>query len=452
MRGFSYKRILAVLITALVVSLWVQTGAAVAQTAKKLVVQVAAPVKAEKKTDVDQVRPAPLLPKSGNSLSKEEKQSIVNELRRELLDNRAEYIDRWLGVVAIVLTFFGIVVAILGIIGFRRFQGIEKEARENVGVANKHVEEAKGLVEEIKGYRDESKAIRDETAESAANEPERVKQVAEDVSDDPQSPLIDKAIADAISLQQEQKLEEAIEKWRGIANVVQGIDDGLSARAWFSAGYLFGKLRKHEEAIGAFDEAIRLRPDGSANAYINRGVAKGKLGLCEASIADFNEAILLKPDFAEAYFSRGLTKGKSGQHEAAIADFDEAILLKPNFAEAFLNRGVAKAALGRYEFAITDYDEAIQLNPNLGKAYNGRGSAKIKLGQHEAAILDYDEAIRLDPSYPLCYGNRGLAYLEINNKEAARRDFEKALELARNAGDDKIAKQAEEELKKLDEE
>ncbi len=45
-------------------------------------------------------------------------QRHFNELRGELLDKRAVSIDRWLSVIAIVLTFFGVVVAVAGYIGF----------------------------------------------------------------------------------------------------------------------------------------------------------------------------------------------------------------------------------------------------------------------------------------------------------------------------------------------
>ena len=354
MRGFFGKRILAVFIVALAVSLWVLMSAPLAQTSKaeKPVVQKAAPLKLEKPKDQKAI---PLNKPAIPPATEVEIQRRFNELKSEVLDDRAGTIEWWLAVVAIVLTFFGIVVAILGLIGFRRFQSIEKEARESVEATNQHLEEAKRnnedakeLVEEIKGYRDETKAIRDETAESAADDPERVKQVAEDVRGNPQSPLIDKAIADAISLQQEEKFDEAIDKWRDIANVMEGIDDNLAAGAWVSVAYLLGQQGKNEEVIDACDKAIGLKPD-------------------------------------------------------------------------------------------------------LAKAYNNLGVAKKGLGQCEAAIVDYDEAIRLDSDYALAYGNRGVAYLELGDKEAARRDFEKALELARKAGDDKVAKHVEQELQKLDE-
>ena len=49
---------------------------------------------------------------------------------------------------------------------------------------------------------------------------------------------VDRAIADAVSLQRAGRIEEAIEKWRSIANVAEGSDNDLAARAWLSVGYL----------------------------------------------------------------------------------------------------------------------------------------------------------------------------------------------------------------------
>ena len=56
-------------------------------------------------------------------------QTRFNEIQSELLDQRALFIDRWLAVIAIVLTFFGVVVAIAGFMGFKRFRDIEKDAK-----------------------------------------------------------------------------------------------------------------------------------------------------------------------------------------------------------------------------------------------------------------------------------------------------------------------------------
>ena len=319
-------------------------------------------------------------------------------------------------------------------------------------------------------------------AEKVADNPEEAKQIVAYVSEIPMASLIDKAIAQAVFLQQQGKRDEAIEKWRDIAQIVEGIDNDLAARAWFSVGYLF-QDENPEGCLLANNEAIRLKSD-YAEAYNNRGAAKVALGQQEDAIADYNKAIRLKPDLAGIYYNRGQEKGKLGQCAEAIADYDEAIRLKPDYAEAYSNRGLVNFGLERYDDAIADYDEAIQLKSDLAEAYNNRGAAKVALGQIDEAISDYDKAIRLKPDYAEAYNNRGVAKdrlgqfadaiadydaairLQLDFAEAyynrgvakevlglideARRDFEKARDLARDAGDDSLTDAAEQDLRNLD--
>ena len=446
---------------------------------------------------------------------KVEIQRHVNNLRREQLDDRASYIDYWLAAVAIVLTFFGIVIALAGYIGFGRFREIETEGKENVTASAEQVEDAKRLVDEIKSIRDESAEIlQDMNAEDVAEAPEEAKQAAANVAENPMASLIDKAIIQAVFLQQENKRDEAIEKWRAIARVAAGIDNDQAARAWFSVGYLLDNseesisaydraislksdfveaynnrgiakadLERYEEAIADFDEAIRLKPD-YVEAYYNRGIAKVKLERYEEAIADFDEAIRLKPgyaeaynnrgiakvdleryeeaisdydeathlqpDYAEAYYNRGIVKADLERYEEAISDYDEATHLQPDYAEAYHNRSIAKAALGQLDEAISDYNEAIRLKPDLVEAYYNRGIAKGQLGHHEDAITDFDEAIRLNPDYADTYINRGIAKGSLDRIDEARQDFEKARDLARDAGNDSAADAAEQLLRNLD--
>ena len=458
MRGFSSKQIPAVLVVGLAVSLWAVMDVVFAQTAKaeKPVEQKVAPVKVENEA-VKNAKPAVPSPKPEvPSTTDIEIQRRFNELKSELLDDRADSIEWWLAVVAIVLTFFGIVVAIAGLIGFRRFQAIEKEARESVGAAKeyeieagKHAKETEKLLEDIKQNRE--KSIEHLNAQIAANEPEQAKQVADDVRENPIATLLDKAVAKALSLQLEGKGEEALETWRSIANVVEVTDKDLAARAWFSIGYLRTEQGKYREAIAAYDEVLRLQPD-DAVAYNNRGLAKMDLGQYEAALADFDEALRLKPDQAETYNNRGLAKKDLGQHEAAIADFDEALRLQPDLAETYNNRGNAKRGLGQHEAAIADFDEALRLKPDQAEPYNNRGFVGNIMGRHEAASEDCDKAIRLKPDYPEAYYNRGVAKAALSRKDDARKDFQTALDLARKAGNQELAALAEQELQELDEE
>ncbi len=127
-----------------------------------------------------------------------EMQRRFNELRRELLDNRAADIDRWFSVVIIILTFLGIVAVLGGYISFKRFEEmkerfgeIETEAKNSATTATKHAQDAERLVGEIKKNRDESAEIlQNLTAETVVDDPEEAEQAAANVGENPLASLI----------------------------------------------------------------------------------------------------------------------------------------------------------------------------------------------------------------------------------------------------------------------
>ena len=176
--------------------------------------------------------------------------------------------------------------------------------------------------EDVQEIQQKAALVRSITSEDADNpgETERVEEAVLEVQQNPTSSPLDLAIANAFILQRVGKIDAAIEKWRSVANVAEGIDNQLAARAWFSVGYLFqegdNKGDETEEAqqrsLSAYNEAIRLRPD-YPEAYNNRGNVKQAQGQLDEVIADYNEAIRLRPDFPEAYYNRGNVKQVQGQ-------------------------------------------------------------------------------------------------------------------------------------------
>ena len=355
-----------------------------------------------------------------------ELQRHFNELQGELLDDRAKTIDWWLAIIAIFLTFLAIILPIGAFIGgrfgFKIFNEIKEEAQRHLEDIKESRAKADSLVKGI-------------NAEAAGANPDKASEAVESVQQNPDSSPIDRAVVDALLLQQQGKIEKAIEKWRAVALVAEGIDNDLAARAWFSVGYLLQQEGegeadelKLEKVIAAYDEAIRLKPN-FAEVYNNRSVAKNTLGRHDAAIADCDEAIRLRSDFAEAYNNRGAAKNALGRHDAAIADCNEAIRLKPDYAEAYNNRGNAKDTLGRHDAAIVDFDEAIRLRPDFAEVYNNRGDVKDALGRHDAAIVDFDEAIRLRPDFAKAYYNRAIAKDNLDQYEYAIADFDEAIRL-----------------------
>ena len=167
----------------------------------------------------------------------------------------------------------------------KQIQSLEEDSSSlenpiSIAIEGRFVDEIKKrdqdyLEEEIKKIGDKTDEIlRRMNAETVADGPEEAKQAAANVGENPRASLIDKAIAQAIFFQQRGKRNEAIEKWRAVAHIAEGIDNDLAAGAWFSVGYL---LENSEDSISAYDRAISLKPD-LVEAYTNRGVAKVALG------------------------------------------------------------------------------------------------------------------------------------------------------------------------------
>ena len=254
-------------------------------------------------------------------------------------------------------------------------------------------------------------------AEDVGDDPDKASEVVENVQQNPDSSPIDRAVAAALSLQQQNRIEEALKKWRSIANVVEGIDREREAQAWFSIGYL---------------SSTRDEPD------------------LDAAINAYDTVLRLDPSSAEAYNNRGSVKDDLDQYEAAIADYDAALRLNPNYANAYNNRGVSKDKIGRPDEAIADYDAALRLNPNDAEVHYNRGISKDKIGRPDEAIADYDAALRLNPNYAEAYNNRGVAKVQLRRIDEARQDFEMALNLAQATGNADLAAQAAQALRNLD--
>jgi tetratricopeptide (TPR) repeat protein len=88
------------------------------------------------------------------------------------------------------------------------------------------------------------------------------------------------------------------------------------------------------------------------SSCINNGIEKGKIKKFEEAIGDFDEAIKLNPKDSRAYNNRGIAKTELEKYIGAIRDFDEAIKLNPNNSNARINMENAKAQLKKYKEII----------------------------------------------------------------------------------------------------
>ena len=221
--------------------------------------------------------------------------------------------------------------------------------------------------------------------------------------------------------------EKSLEEWRA--------EPMIRAYALANRGDAEKVLGSAQEAIAAYDAAIRLTPDFAA-AYAKRGSVKYNLEDYKGAIKDYDAAIGMGLDYATVYVNRGVAKRNLRDYKGAIKDYNTAIRLDPGNVEAYINRGNAMSDLGNYEMALEDYNTAIRLKPKgiiLPLAYVKRASAKSDSSDKNGAIKDYDEAVRLKPNslgiLTVAYLNRGLAKFHLDNPKGAIEDYDEVIRL-----------------------
>ena len=84
----------------------------------------------------------------------------------------------------------------------------------------------------------------------------------------------------------------------------------------------------------------------TAEDWVNKGAALAILGEFDEALQAFDEAIRLDPKATVAWYNKGLTLVYLGKFNEAIQAYDEAIRLDPGYALAWNNKGLAYRALG----------------------------------------------------------------------------------------------------------
>ncbi len=102
----------------------------------------------------------------------------------------------------------------------------------------------------------------------------------------------------------------------------------------------------------------------------------------DEALEAYNEAIKINLDYAEAWNNKGVTLSKMHRYDEALEAYNEAIRINRNNAEAWNNKGVVFEYMHRYDEALEAYNEAIRLNPNLAEARNNKELLLYKMRKH----------------------------------------------------------------------
>ncbi|GCA71998.1 TPR repeat-containing protein YrrB [Microcystis aeruginosa NIES-2519] len=221
--------------------------------------------------------------------------------------------------------------------------------------------------------------------------------------------------------------------------------------AWYGKGLALGALDKAQPAIEALQQAINTLPKREdlknfhSSILQQQSVVYRYLGdfskiagtereareNYEQALTVINQAISLVPNNPNHYNEKWSVLSELKRYDEGLAAITQAIDLAPR-AAWYSNRGIIYYKQQKYDLAISDYSKAIEINPNYAQAYVNRGNLYSDLQKYDLALSDYNKAIDINPNDAYAYNNRGVLYSDLQKYDLALSDYDKAIRINPN--------------------
>lgn len=198
--------------------------------------------------------------------------------------------------------------------------------------------------------------------------------------------------------------------------------DPTYAEAWYQAGYIFGVLGRHGEALKASRQAAKLRPEW-AEAHVNIGASSYALGQFGDAADAYRQAIRLDNDNAELQYSLGLTLAKLNRPDEEVLAYRRALAIRPDHVNSLERLGAAYYRQKRYADAVTMFENLKTYRPDAS-TFSLLGESYLEIGKTEESIEALNSAISYDADLEKARFDLGRAYLKTGNREMAQVHYE----------------------------
>ena len=183
------------------------------------------------------------------------------------------------------------------------------------------------------------------------------------------------------------ELAKVLTRMLRLEEALQSYDRAISAGLALLHARRNGTIASHGRLpVGEGEVVFDKLPLFVAHSYLEQGSALHRLGRVEEALGSYDEAIRLQPGIARGHFDRANTLADLKRLDEALASYDRAIYLAPTNSAMYYNRGNTRRALGLLHDALADYNKAIQLKSDYGRAYNNRGATELALGLLDEAL------------------------------------------------------------------
>ncbi len=182
---------------------------------------------------------------------------------------------------------------------------------------------------------------------------------------------------------------------------VQDARDNPDWMRWNNLGIAYMDQLQYSEALAAFNQVVRLRPD-YADGYINLGLTEIQWEKYSEARPYLEKALALSAENARALYYMGLVERRAGNSKEEIADFKKVVEQYPMSIDARRELGISYYQGHQYEEARAQFEALQGIEPddlsahyNLAVIYRRMG-LKQKAAEQAAMFATK----QVDPSSP----------------------------------------------------
>jgi tetratricopeptide (TPR) repeat protein/peroxiredoxin len=200
-------------------------------------------------------------------------------------------------------------------------------------------------------------------------------------------------------------------------------DDPSSAEALYGIGSVYLDQQKTAEARKSFEHALKLRasyPDTLANSWNNLGLLAAREGRTDEAIGYFQEALKLSPDHMIALDNLGSAYRQQKHWDDARKTYERALEINPDDAEANYGLGMVFAQNDDTARASDSLRRALKLRPIYPEALNNLGILYLRTQRRDQAVASFEECIRVAPAFDQSYLNLARVYVIEDSPDKAR--------------------------------
>ena len=206
----------------------------------------------------------------------------------------------------------------------------------------------------------------------------------------------------------------------------------LNGIAFFNKGNSLKEIKRIEDAIESYQNAIKYMKKKDSDYYYNLAVCQFLSGKINSALENVEKSIEITETWKN-YYLKGILMKKSNKKgfKEIIKLFNKSLEINTEFCDNYYNKAIIffnnkenKNALTNIQIAIEKYDKTKKNsleNYDISNFYYLQGLIYKKMESWEEAIKSFNKAIEIKKDYSECIYEIGSVYLE-------KKDYNRSIE------------------------